>query len=94
MKQQILNWAMVVGTFLLISCNNTATTASGSATGTTEQASGEPSLQLPALKQGDEIVFEDDKVRIVEGATIETEDGVYNTFSIQPKNASYKQFSV
>nr|WP_315124665.1 hypothetical protein [uncultured Capnocytophaga sp.] len=94
MKQQILNWAIVVATTLLISCNNAATTPSGDATDSTQTTSVGEALPLPALNPQEEVVFENDNVRIVEAETVETDEGVSNTLCMQPKNTSYKAFSI
>ena len=94
MKQRICNWSIMLCGIVLLSCQNTATTSSGTTTDTTQLTAVEQNLQLPALKPKEEVVFENDNLRIVEGETIETEGGVYNTFYMQPKNTSYKQFSI
>lgn len=90
----MFNWGMVVWAVLLISCKNTGATTSDGATDSTQVTSVEQILKLPALKPGEEIVFEDDKVRIVEGGIVNTDGGMYNTLNMQPKNASYKQFKI
>lgn len=61
-------------------------------TGQTGQSASTDSTQivalpLPELEEGDEVAFENDAVRIVEGKTIETEGGVYNTIKVQPKRS-------
>ena len=66
----MFNWGMVVWAVLLISCKNTGATTSDGATDSTQVTSVEQILKLPALKPGEEIVFEDDKVRIVEGGIV------------------------
>ena len=90
----MFNWGMVVWAVLLISCKNTGATTSDGATDSTQVTSVEQILKLPALKPGEEIVFEDDKVRIVEGGIVNTDGGMYNTLNMQPKNVSYKQFKI
>lgn len=90
----MFNWGIVVWAVLLISCKNTGATTSDGATDSTQVTSVEQILKLPALKPGEEIVFEDDKVRIVEGGIVNTDGGMYNTLNMQPKNASYKQFKI
>ncbi len=90
----MLNWSMVVCAVLLVSCKNMGATTSDGAADSTQVASVEQTLELPALKPEEKIVFEDDKVRIVEGEIVETDDGVYNTLYMQPKNAAYKAFKI
>lgn len=51
-------------------------------------------IALPELKEGDEVVFENDDMRIVKGETIETEGGVYNIIEVQPKRSDIKNFKV
>lgn len=51
-------------------------------------------IALPELAEGDEVVFENDDMRIVKGKTIETEGGVYNTIEVQPKRSDIKNFKV
>ena len=85
----MFNWGMVVWAVLLISCKNTGATTSDGATDSTQVTSVEQILKLPALKPGEEIVFEDDKVRIVEGGIVNTDGGMYNTLNMQPKNAEW-----
>lgn len=96
MKQQILNWSIILWAALLVGCKNTGTNTpeTDPAADSTQVATTAQTLQLPELKPQEEVAFENDNVRIVEGETIETEEGVYNTFYMQPKNASYKQFSI
>lgn len=51
-------------------------------------------ITLPELADGDEVVFENDDMRIVKGETIETEGGVYNIIEVQPKRSGIKNFKV
>lgn len=51
-------------------------------------------IALPELAEGDEVVFENDDMRIVKGKTIETEGGVYNIIEVQPKRSDIKNFKV
>ena len=51
-------------------------------------------IALPELAEGDEVVFENDDMRIVKGETIETEGGVYNIIEVQPKRSDIKNFKV
>lgn len=51
-------------------------------------------IVLPELADGDEVVFENDDMRIVKGETIETEGGVYNIIEVQPKRSGIKNFKV
>ena len=90
----MLNWGMAVGVVLLISCKNTGATTSDGTADSTRVASVEQTLELPVLKPEETIVFEDDKVRIVEGEIVETDDGMYNTLYMQPKNAACKRFKI
>lgn len=109
MKHQIYNWSIMLGSILLLSCQNTATTSSATATDTTTDgmplnatvsatvtddttppAPQEQPLQLPALKSGEEVEFENDKVRIV---TTEPE-GLLGRINVQPKSTLYKQFKI
>lgn len=90
----MLNWSMVVCAILLVSCKNMGATTSDGTADSTRVASVEQTLELPALKPEEKIVFEDDKVRIVEGEIVETDGGVYNTLYMQPKNAAYKRFKI
>lgn len=97
MKQQLLNGIIMLWVALLVSCRNTAIPPESEAKATTDSMQvtlGEQPLLLPALKGEEKIVFEDDNVRIVQGETIHKEASLYNTLTMQPKNASYKQFSI
>lgn len=51
-------------------------------------------IALPELADGDEVVFENENMRIVKGETIETEGGVYNIIEVQPKRSGIKNFKV
>lgn len=51
-------------------------------------------IVLPELADGDEVVFENEDMRIVKGETIETEGGVYNIIEVQPKRSDIKNFKV
>ena len=64
-----------------------------------DQAGSNDSTQMgaiarPELAEGDEVVFENDDMRIVKGKTIETEGGVYNIIEVQPKRSDIKNFKV
>lgn len=78
--------SLILGTALalsLLSIGCTGQTGQSASTDSTQIAS----LPLPELAEGDEVVFENDAVRIVKGKTIETEGGVYNTIKVQPKRS-------
>jgi len=51
-------------------------------------------IALPELADGDEVVFENEDMRIVKGETIQTEGGVYNIIEVQPKRSGIKNFKV
>ena len=85
----------ILGTALalsLLSIGCTGQTGQSASTDSTQIAA----LPLPELEEGDEVAFENDAVRIVEGKTIETEGGVYNTIKVQPKrsDADVKAFEL
>jgi hypothetical protein len=78
--------SFILGTALalsLLSIGCTGQTGQSASTDSTQIAS----LPLLELEEGDEVAFENDAVRIVEGKTIETEGGVYNTIKVQPKRS-------
>lgn len=78
--------SLILGTALalsLLTVGCTGQTGQSASTDSTQIAS----LPLPELEEGDEVAFENDAVRIVEGKTIETEGGVYNTIKVQPKRS-------
>lgn len=78
--------SLILGTALalsLLSIGCTGQTGQSASTDSTQISS----LPLPELAEGDEVVFENDAVRIVKGKTIETEGGVYNTIKVQPKRS-------
>lgn len=78
--------SLILGTALalsLLSIGCTGQTGQSASTDSTQIAS----LPLPELAEGDEVVFENDAVRIIKGKTIETEGGVYNTIKVQPKRS-------
>ena len=78
--------SLILGTALalsLLSIGCTGQTGQSASTDSTQIAS----LSLPELEEGDEVVFENDAVRIVKGKTIETEGGIYNTIKVQPKRS-------
>lgn len=78
--------SLILGTALalsLLSIGCTGQTGQSASTDSTQIAA----LPLPELEEGDEVAFENDAVRIVEGKTIETEGGVYNTIKVQPKRS-------
>ncbi len=91
----MLNWSMAVCAVLLVSCKQTGATTSDGAPDSTQATSAEQVLQqLPPLNPKEEIVFENDKVRIVEGETIYTDEDVYNSLKMQPKDTAYKPFKL
>lgn len=78
--------SLILGTALalsLLSIGCTGQTGQSASTDSTQISS----LPLPELEEGDEVVFENNAVRIVKGKTIETEGGVYNTIKVQPKRS-------
>lgn len=78
--------SLILGTALalsLLSIGCTGQTGQSASTDSTQISS----LPLPELEEEDEVVFENDAVRIVKGKTIETEGGVYNTIKVQPKRS-------
>ncbi len=78
--------SLILGTALalsLLTIGCTGQTGQSASTDSTQIAS----LSLPELAEGDEVVFENDAVRIIKGKTIETEGGVYNTIKVQPKRS-------
>ena len=78
--------SLILGTALalsLLSIGCTGQTGQSASTDSTQIAS----LPLPELEEGVEVAFENDAVRIVEGKTIATEGGVYNTIKVQPKRS-------
>lgn len=78
--------SLILGTTLalsLLSIGCTGQTGQSASTDSTQIAS----LPLPKLEEGDEVVFENDAVRIVKGKIIATEGGVYNTIKVQPKRS-------
>lgn len=78
--------SLILGTALalsLLSIGCTGQTGQSASTDSTQIAS----LPLPELAEGDEVVFENDAVRIIKGKTIETEGGVYNTIKVQTKRS-------
>ena len=79
--------SLILGTALalsLLSIGCTGQTGQSASTDSTQIAF----LPLPELEEGDEVAFENDAVRIVEGKTIATEGGVYNTIKVQPKRSA------
>lgn len=100
MKQQILNGIIILWTVLLVSCKNTGASPD-TATDSTQVVSVEETLELPPLKPDDQLVYQDDNIRILEKEFdepyVEGEEdsgGMYNIFYIYPKKTSYKQFSI
>lgn len=78
--------SLILGTALalsLLSIGCTGQSGQSASTDSTQIAT----LPLSELEEGDEVVFENDAVRIVKGKTIETEGGVYNTIKVQPKRS-------
>ena len=83
--------SLILGTALalsLLSIGCTGQTGQSASTDSTQIAS----LPLPELEEGDEVAFENDAVRIVEGKTIATEGGVYNT--IKRSGSDIKAFEL
>lgn len=90
MKSKTLSLGMALAfTLLCTACGGQKNDQAGSNDSTQMGA-----IALPELAEGDEVVFENDDMRIVKGKTIETEGGVYNTIEVQPKRSDIKNFKV
>lgn len=90
MKSNTLSLGIALAfTLLCIACGGQKNDQVGSSDSTQMGA-----IALPELADGDEVVFENDDMRIVKGETIETEGGVYNIIEVQPKRSGIKNFKV
>lgn len=90
MKSKTLSLGIVLAfTLLCTACGGQKDDQAGSNDSTQMGA-----IALPELAEGDEVVFENDDMRIVKGETIETEGGVYNIIEVQPKRSNIKNFKV
>ena len=78
--------SLILGTALALSLLSVGCTGQTGQSASTDSAQI-ATLPLPELEEGDEVVFENDAVRIVKSKTIETEGGVYNTIKVQPKRS-------
>lgn len=97
----LVNGSIMLWVVLLISCRNTRAspdTTTDSSTDSTQVASVEQTLELPSLKPDDQLVYQDDNIRILEKEEPYTKgEGIgaeLNIFEIQPKKSSYQQFSI
>ena len=90
MKSKALSLGMALAfTLLCTACGGQKNDQAGSSDSTQMGT-----IALPELADGDEVVFENDNMRIVKGETIETEGGVYNIIEVQPKRSDIKNFKV
>lgn len=90
MKSKTLSLGIALAfTLLCTACGGQKNDQAGSSDSTQMRA-----IALPELADGDEVVFENDDMRIVKGETIETEGGVYNIIEVQPKRSDIKNFKV
>ena len=90
MKSKTLSLGMALAfTLLCTACGGQKNDQAGSSDSTQMGA-----IALSELAEGDEVVFENDDMRIVKGETIETEGGVYNIIEVQPKRSDIKNFKV
>lgn len=90
MKSKTLSLGIALAfTLLCTACGGQKNDQAGSSDSTQMGA-----IALPELAEGDEVVFENDDMRIVKGKTIETEGGVYNIIEVQPKRSDIKNFKV
>lgn len=90
MKSKTLSLGIALAfTLLCTACGGQKNDQAGSSDSTQMGA-----IALPELAEGDEVVFENDDMRIVKGETIETEGGVYNIIEVQPKRSDIKNFKV
>ena len=90
MKSKTLSLGIALAfTLLCTACGGEKNDQAGSSDSTQMGA-----IALPELAEGDEVVFENEDMRIVKGETIETEGGVYNIIEVQPKRSDIKNFKV
>ena len=90
MKYKTLGLGVALAfSLLLVGCGGQKNDQAGSNDSTQMEA-----IALPELAEGDEVVFENEDMRIVKGETIETEGGVYNIIEVQPKRSDIKNFKV
>ena len=90
MKSKTLSLGIVLAFALLCTaCGGQKNDQAGSSDSTQMGA-----IALPELAEEDEVVFENDDMRIVKGETIETEGRVYNIIEVQPKRSGIKNFKV
>ncbi len=90
MKYKTLGLGVALAfSLLLVGCGGQKNDQAGSSDSTQMGA-----IALPELAEEDEVVFENDDMRIVKGETIETEGGVYNIIEVQPKRSGIKNFKV
>lgn len=90
MKSKTLSLGIALAfTLLCTACGGQKNDQAGSSDSTQMGA-----IALPELAEGDEVVFENEDMRIVKGETIETEGGVYNIIEVQPKRSDIKNFKV
>lgn len=90
MKSKTLSLGIALAfTLLCTACGGQKNDQAGSSDSTQMGA-----IALPELAEGDEVVFENEDMRIVKGETIETEGGVYNIIEVQPKRSGIKNFKV
>ncbi|ATA72752.1 MULTISPECIES: hypothetical protein [Capnocytophaga] len=89
MKQIVLKISIILFSVLLIACKNQSAKSKD-----TLSASEEQKVSLPELKAGEENVFENNLFRLVDGGTVETSDGIYNTLKVQPKNSGIATFEI
>ena len=90
MKYKTLSLGVALAfTLLCTACGGQKNDQAGSSDSTQMVA-----IALPEVVEGDEVVFENDDMRIVKGETIETEGGVYNIIEVQPKRSDIKNFKV
>ena len=90
MKHKTLSLGIALAfTLLCTACGGQKNDQAGSSDSTQMGA-----IALPELAEEDEVVFENDDMRIVKGETIETEGGVYNIIEVQPKRSGIKNFKV
>lgn len=90
MKSKTLSLGIALAfTLLCTACGGQKNDQAGSSDSTQMGA-----IALPELAEGDEVVFENEDMRIVKGETNETEGGVYNIIEVQPKRSDIKNFKV
>lgn len=90
MKSKTLSLGIALAfTLLCTACGGQKNDQAGSSDSTQMGA-----IALPELAEEDEVVFENDDMRIVKGETIETEGRVYNIIEVQPKRSGIKNFKV